>query len=159
MTHTPESQLGAILREKGLTICTAESCTAGLIAHRLTNVPGSSAYVLGGIIAYCNTVKEALLGVSSQTLLDYGAVSEQTAAEMAVGAQRVFGTDYALSVTGIAGPGGATESKPVGLTFIGLAGRDGVLRVEKHLWQGNREANKDASAEAALRLALSHLAG
>ena len=152
-----EVQLGEILTRRGLTICTAESCTGGLIAHRLTDIAGSSAYVLGGIVAYSNAIKQRLLHVSEQTLIDYGAVSEQTAAEMARGALAVFGADYALSVTGIAGPGGGTDEKPVGLTYIGLAGPDDLVVVERHVWSGDRGANKVASAEAALRLALSHI--
>ena len=152
-----EEQLGALLTKHRLTICTAESCTGGLIAHRLTNIPGSSNYLLGGIVAYSNEVKQHLLNIPEQTLIDYGAVSEQTAAAMAAGAQHILGTDLALSVTGIAGPGGGTEAKPVGLTYIGLAGKNGLIKVEKHIWSGNREENKNASAEAALQLALTYL--
>lgn len=152
-----EAALGEILRSSGLTICTAESCTGGLIAHRLTDIPGSSVYLLGGIVAYSNPIKQHLLHVDEQTLINHGAVSRETAAEMAVGARRVFGADYAVSVTGIAGPGGGTEAKPVGLTYIGLASVDGVIEVERHVWQGDREANKIASAEAAMELALKHI--
>jgi PncC family amidohydrolase len=151
-------RLGRTLLDLGVTVSTAESCTGGLIAHWLTDVPGSSAYMLGGIVAYCNTAKQALLRVRERTLIDFGAVSEPTAREMAANARRIFQADYALSVTGIAGPGGGTAEKPVGLTYIGLAGPDDLLVVERHLWPGDREANKIASADAALRLALRHIA-
>ncbi len=148
-----EQQLGERLRQSGQTICTAESCTGGLIAHRLTNVAGSSAYVMGGVVVYSNEAKRRFVNVREETLIAHGAVSEETAAEMATGARQAFGTDYALSVTGIAGPGGATPDKPVGLTYIGLAGPDDLLIVECYIWQSSREGNKNASAEAALQLA------
>jgi nicotinamide-nucleotide amidase len=151
-------RLGRALLAHGVTISTAESCTGGLIAHWLTDVPGSSAYMLGGIVAYSNTAKQALLRVRERTLIDFGAVSEATAREMAANVRRIFQADYTLSVTGIAGPGGGTEEKPVGLTYIGLAGPDDLLVVERHVWPGDREANKIASADAALRLALRHIA-
>ena len=159
MDNNLEIMLGAMLAARGFTFCAAESCTGGLIVHRMTNVPGSSAYVLGGIVAYSNAIKERLLRVQTQTLIDYGAVSAQTAAEMALGARQAFDADYAVSVTGIAGPGGGTEDKPVGLTYIALAGREGLCAGQSHIWQGDREANKIASADAALRLALDYLTG
>ncbi len=149
-----EATLGELLLQRNATICTAESCTGGLIAHRLTNISGSSAYMLGGIVAYSNAVKQHVLGVNEQTLIDYGAVSEQTAAEMAAGAKEYLHTDYAVSVTGIAGPGGSTADKPVGLTYVGFAGPDGLLHVERYVWTSDREGNKSASAEAALQLAI-----
>src|SRR5690606_8088519 len=108
MTESLEAQVGAALLERGWTIGTAESCTGGLILHRLTNIAGSSAYVLGGIVAYSNQVKQSLLHVKQGTLMAYGAVSEQTAQEMALGARQILRTDLAVSVTGIAGPGGGT---------------------------------------------------
>lgn len=154
MTRPPlEVTLGQRLRADGLTICTAESCTGGLIASRLTDVSGSSAYLLGGVVAYSNEAKSALLNVRQGTLIAYGAVSEPTAAEMATGARTLFGADFALSVTGIAGPGGGTPEKPVGLTFIGLASADGV-QVRRFVWEGDRAANKRQSADAALQLLL-----
>lgn len=158
-THTlpPEARLGALLRERGATLGTAESCTGGLIASRITDVAGSSAYFLGGIVAYANEAKIALLGVPQATLVAHGAVSEPTAAAMARGAQERLGVDFALSVTGIAGPGGGTAEKPVGLTFIGLAGPDGLLRVVRHVWPGSRTENKAASVAAALHLLLAAL--
>ncbi len=156
-TQLLEVQVGERLATLGKTICTAESCTGGLIASRLTDISGSSRYVLGGIVAYSNAIKEAMLGVKTQTLIDHGAVSEATAGEMAIGARKRLGTDYALSVTGIAGPGGGTDEKPVGLTYIGLAGTEGILAVKRFVWQGNRLENKHDSADAALRLILEHL--
>jgi PncC family amidohydrolase len=152
-----EARVGEALRAKGWTIGTAESCTGGLVAHRLTNIAGSSDYVLGGIVAYSNAVKQSLLRVRQGTLIAYGAVSEQVAAEMATGARAALAVDMAVSITGIAGPGGGTPEKPVGLTYIGLAGPNGLLIVQRHVWDGDREANKAASAEAALNLILGHL--
>lgn len=142
----------------GYTVATAESCTGGLIASRLTDIAGSSAYVLGGVVAYSNAVKTNLLNVRHGTLLAYGAVSEQTAHEMALGARALLGADLALSVTGIAGPGGGTPEKPVGLTYIGVGLPDGSVQVQRHIWEGNRIQNKEHSADAALRLLLGVLA-
>lgn len=152
-----ESRAGQALLAGGFTVSTAESCTGGLIAHRLTNISGSSAYILGGVVVYSNQAKQALLGVKETTLIAYGAVSEQVAAEMAVNARGLFGTTFALSVTGIAGPGGGSAEKPVGLTYIGLAGPEGLLRVERYIWDKDRAGNKDASADAALALLLNNL--
>lgn len=149
-----EQQVGEALKAKGWTIGTAESCTGGLVLHRLTNIPGSSAYVAGGIVAYSNPVKQSVLGVKQGTLIAHGAVSEQTAQEMALGARQLLKTDIAVSITGIAGPDGGTDEKPVGLTFIALAGPDDLLLVQRHIWDGDREAVKNASAEAALQLVL-----
>lgn len=157
MTETLEAQVGALLRQREQTVGTAESCTGGLIMHRLTNIPGSSAYVLGGIVAYSNAVKQALLNVTSGTLIAHGAVSEQTAQQMALGARAVLKCDFALSVTGIAGPGGGTDEKPVGLTYIAIAGPDDLLGCQRNIWEGNREAIKQASADAALQLLLDTL--
>lgn len=147
-------QVGAALIAKGSAVCSAESCTGGLLLSILTDVAGSSAYVQGGLVAYSNEAKLNLLNVREATLLKHGAVSEATAGEIALGALALFDTDYALSVTGIAGPGGGSAEKPVGLTFIGLAGRGGLLRVERRVWGGDRIQNKLSSVEAALRLLL-----
>lgn len=157
MEITLETQTGALLQEKGYTVGTAESCTGGLIMHRLTNVAGSSGYVLGGVVAYANAVKQNVLKVQESTLITHGAVSVACAEEMAQGLRALLQVDFALSVTGIAGPGGGTAEKPVGLTYIGIAGPDGLLSVEKHIWPGPREAVKNASADAALRLLIKHL--
>jgi PncC family amidohydrolase len=148
---TIEAVVGQLLRERGLTLAVAESCTGGLLSHRLTNVPGSSDYFLGGIVAYAYDVKERVLGVSHNTLYDYGAVSAETAREMALGVRRLLHADVSLAITGIAGPGGATPDKPVGLTYIALSARD-TERCERFTWSGDRESNKAASAEAALRM-------
>lgn len=154
-----ETKVGELLLEKGWTVGTAESCTGGLVLHRLTNVAGSSAYVLGGVVAYSNAIKQSLLRVRHGTLIAYGAVSEQVALEMAQGARALLGVDVAVSVTGIAGPGGGTAEKPVGLTYIALVGPDQLQIVERHVWDGDREANKAASAEAALLLLRRALSG
>ena len=141
---------------RGLTLATAESCTGGLVSHVLTEVPGSSAYFLGGVVSYSDQAKNALLGVPEATLRRYGAVSAQAARAMAIGARAMLRTDLAVAVTGIAGPAGGTPDKPVGLTFIALAAPRGG-RLERHVWSGGRAANKRASAQAALRLALAWL--
>jgi PncC family amidohydrolase len=151
-----EESIGQLLAARHLTVAVAESCTGGLVAHRLTNVPGSSAYFLGGVVAYAYDVKERLLDVNHATLYDFGAVSEQTAREMARGVRRALRADLGASVTGIAGPGGGLPGKPVGLTWIALSTRDEEL-AEQHLWTGDRLANKEASAEAVLQLLLRHL--
>ena len=117
----------AALIAEGATVATAESCTGGLIAAALTSVPGSSEAVHGGFVTYANAAKEKMLGVSPVTLAEHGAVSEQTAREMALGARRETGATYTVAVTGIAGPDGGTAEKPVGLVWFGLAGPDGVI--------------------------------
>lgn len=155
MTPEPlEAQVGALLRARGLTVAVAESCTGGLVLHRLTNIAGSSDYLLGGVVAYANASKQAVLKVKQGTLIAHGAVSAETALEMAAGVRELFRADYAVSITGIAGPGGGTAEKPVGLTYIGLAGPAGQHTSEQHLWDGDRAAVKAASAEAALLLLL-----
>lgn len=156
MSSSPETLLGELLRQKNLQFATAESCTGGLIGHRITNIPGSSEYYRGGVVAYAYEAKVALLGVAWQTLQAHGAVSRQTVLEMAAGARRALGADLAVSVSGIAGPGGGLPNKPVGTTWIGLATPDG-LRARVFIFGGEREANKAASAEAALQMALTYL--
>ncbi len=136
---------------QGLTISTAESCTGGLIAHRLTNVPGASAVFAGGIVAYSNEVKEALLSVSAHTLAAVGAVSADVAEAMAEGVRARLGADCGVGVTGIAGPGGGTPEKPVGLVYIAVADADGAV-VERYVFEGDRDAIKAQSADAALRM-------
>jgi PncC family amidohydrolase len=130
-----------------------ESCTGGLVAHLITEVPGSSEYFLGGVVAYSNPIKEHLLQVSTETLDRLGAVSEQTAREMARGARQAVSADVGLSVTGIAGPGGGTEAKPTGLTFVAVS-TPAWEGAERHVWSSDRHDNKQASAEAALMLLL-----
>lgn len=146
-----EEALYARLSAFGRTMATAESCTGGLIGHRLTNVAGMSDCYLGGVVVYSNAAKEALLGVSGETLRKHGAVSDAVAREMALGARRLFGSDYALSVTGIAGPGGGSEEKPVGLVYIGVSGPAG-LEVRECRFTGDRVSVKEQSATAALEL-------
>jgi nicotinamide-nucleotide amidase len=152
-----EALVGELLRARSWTICAAESCTGGLVMHRLTNIPGSSDYVVGGVVAYSNQVKQSLLHVHPGTLIAHGAVSEETAREMAVGARDLLNADVAVSVTGIAGPGGGTQEKPVGLTYMALAAPNDVLIVQRHVWKGDREAIKSASAQSALLLVFDYL--
>jgi PncC family amidohydrolase len=153
-----EEQVGARLRALGLTLATAESSTGGLIAARLTDISGSSAYVIGGIIAYADAVKEQWLGVQADTLRAFGAVSEPVAWQMAEGARIRFGADLALSVTGIAGPTGATATKPVGLHYVGLSAANGTW-VRRFVFSGDRHGNRMAAADEAFRLLLDYLDG
>jgi PncC family amidohydrolase len=146
-----EEEIIARLVEQGRTVAVAESCTGGLVGHRLTQVPGSSAAFLGGVIAYHNTVKERVLGVPAEVLEREGAVSEATVLAMAEGVRRLLGADVAVAVTGVAGPSGGTDDKPVGLTYVALAGPESRT-CERYLWRGERQANKESSAEAALAL-------
>ena len=151
-----EEKIGQLLLERHYTLAVAESCTGGLVGHRLTNIAGSSAYFLGGVVAYAYDAKERLLDVNHNTLYDFGAVSEQTAREMARGVRRALGADVGVSVTGIAGPGGGLPGKPVGLTWVALSARD-VEQAEQYLWTGDRLGNKEQSAEAVLKMVLAHL--
>ena len=143
--------VGELLKERGLTLALAESCTGGLLGHHLTNVPGSSEHFLGSVVAYSYSLKREILGVPSNTLTQYGAVSRQTALGMAKGCRRITGADVVLAITGIAGPAGETEDKPVGLTYVALISED-VEACERHVWSGDRLQNKTASARAALLL-------
>lgn len=150
--------LGEALRRRSWMIGAAESCTGGLLLSTLTDVPGSSAYVQGGVVVYSNAMKAKLLGVHEATLAAYGAVSEPVAREMATGALALLGAQMALSVTGIAGPGGGSAEKPVGLVYIGAAwsaGQAVTVEVRRCQWAGSREENKRQSVAAALELALS----
>lgn len=148
-----EAQVGRALKEGGWTLAVAESCTGGLVGHKITEVPGSSDYFMGGIIAYAYQAKEKFLGVDPVTLETYGAVSEETAVEMAEGVREAFDVDIGIGITGIAGPSSDQSEKPVGLTWIAASTADDV-KTESHLWKGNRSSNKVQSAEAALELAL-----
>lgn len=147
---------GELLRREGLRLAVAESCTGGLVGHRLTNVPGSSTYYMGSVTAYAYEAKVRLLGVRWGTLEKYGAVSKETVLEMACGVRRALAADIGLSVSGIAGPGGSTPDKPVGLVWIGLSAA-GVDEAWKFIWPGDRLAVKEQSAEAALRLLVDYL--
>lgn len=137
-----------LLKASGKTCATAESCTGGMIGSLITAVPGSSDVYLGGVVSYANSVKENVLGVSNNTLESFGAVSGECAREMALGIKKITGADIAVSVTGIAGPGGATDDKPVGLVWFGLATND-TVRVEKAIFAGSRnEVRKSAAMHA-----------
>jgi PncC family amidohydrolase len=144
-----EYEIGELLRQKGLTLGVVESATGGLISHLITGVSGSSAYFKGSVTSYSNEVKISVIGVKAATLKKYGAVSPQVAEEMAVGGRKVLGVDICLADTGIAGPGGATPGKPVGLFYIGLAHKGGVFS-RKHEFHGDRAQNKQNAAGAAL---------
>ena len=154
----PEQFIGELLRARGLKLAVAESCTGGLIGNRITDVAGASEYFLGGVIAYAYEAKVALLDVSWETLNRLGAVSRETVLEMARGARQRLNSDIAVSVSGIAGPGGGTPEKPVGTTWIGLVAPDGEWAQEFH-FSGNREENKAASATAALEMLMEYLEG
>jgi len=153
-----EQEIGSLLRARGLTLGTAESCTGGLGGHRITNVSGSSDYYLGGFITYSNEAKEEFVGVGHETLLAHGAVSEATAREMARGARQRLGSSVAVAVTGIAGPGGGTAEKPVGLVYIALSA-PGVETCRRYVFDGDRQGNKQRSSDAALGLVLDYLQG
>ena len=151
MDKSLEVRIGEGLQELSLTVSVAESCTGGLVGSRLTDVAGSSMYFLGGIIAYSNDAKVKLLAVRRETLATHGAVSEETAREMAEGVRKSFGTDIGLAVTGIAGPGGATKDKPVGLMWLALSAEEGIQTRLIRL-TGDRLQNKAAGAEQLLSL-------
>ncbi len=146
---TMEGRVGELLLEKKLSLALAESCSGGLIGNRITNVAGSSAYFNGGVIAYSNEIKRQLLGVQAATLEQHGAVSEETAVEMAHGARRVLGSDLGLAVTGIAGPDGGTADKPVGTVCIALAAADQVFHRRYQFW-GTRDWVKILASQVAL---------
>ena len=156
MDALPEVLIGNILKARGLKLAAAESCTGGLIGSRITDIPGSSEYFLGSIVAYAYEVKVSLLGVPWETLNSYGAVSRETVLAMAHGARNRLNGDIAISVSGIAGPGGGTPEKPVGTTWIGLVASDGEWASEFQ-FSGNREENKSFSATAALQMVLEYL--
>ncbi len=158
MEEPLEIQLGKLLRSSGQKLATAESCTGGLIGHRITNLPGSSDYYLGGVVAYAYEAKVTLLGVSWDTLHAHGAVSRETVLEMSQGVRRVLSADLAVSVSGIAGPGGGLPGKPVGTTWIGLSTEEGDW-ARVFCFPGAREQNKLFSAEEALKLVLDYLNG
>ena len=146
--------LVAALESKGLTCATAESCTGGGVGSAITSVAGSSAVFLGGVISYSNDVKADVLGVSRDSLARVGAVSSEVASQMATGARRVIGSDLAVSLTGIAGPGGGSAEKPVGLVWFGLATPSGVS-TQSRIFSGDRAAIRAAAVEHALCLLLS----
>jgi len=149
MTATIEQRLGQHLTTSNATIAVAESCTGGLIAHRVTNVAGSSGYFLGGVVAYADAAKSALLDVPGASLDADGAVSESVARAMAEGVRARFGSSYGIGTTGIAGPGGGTPEKPVGLVYIAVSGPKETT-VHRLMFEGSRDQIKTLTAEAAL---------
>jgi len=153
-----EIKAGKLLQDRGLQLALAESCTGGLVGHRVTNVSGSSVYFSGGVVAYSYEAKAKMLSVSWDTLNGFGAVSSETVIEMARGAKKLMDADIAVSVSGIAGPGGGTADKPVGTTWVGLAANDGEWSHEFR-FDGDREQNKMSSADAALQMLLDYLQG
>lgn len=155
-TETLEVLIGSLLRSHAWRLAVAESCTGGLVGHYLTNVPGSSDYFLGGVISYANEAKEHLLGVSRETLETYGAVSRETVLAMARGVRQLLSADIGMSVSGIAGPGGGTPEKPVGLTWIGLSAKSDE-NAWKHVWRGDRIDNKEQSAKAVMQHLIDYL--
>lgn len=142
-------EVGNLLRKKRLTLGMVESATGGLISHLITNIPGSSDYYKGSITAYSNETKIKLVGVKAKTISQYGAVSYQVVKEMAERGRKILAVDICLADTGIAGPGGATPGKPVGLFYLGLSHQAGTYS-QKHVFQGDREQNKRSAAGAAL---------
>jgi len=156
-TESLARAVGALLLQHHLTLGSAESCTGGMVASYITDIAGASDYFEGAIVAYSYRTKEHVLGVPASTLERYGAVSAETVMAMARGAREVLKVDVAVAITGIAGPGGATLDKPLGLTYIGLASPRGELW-RKYIWKGDRRENRVQSARAALELLKEHLA-
>lgn len=151
MKPSVEYRIAALLEEKNIKVSTAESCTGGLVAATLVNVAGISNWFEEGYVTYSNTAKQKLLGVDKDTLEQFGAVSEQTARQMAIGAAKAAGCQAAVATTGIAGPDGGTDEKPVGLVYIGAVVRDDVV-IEKHIFKGDRADVRKQSTQAALEL-------
>lgn len=151
-----QERIGDLLRERGWQLAVAESCTGGLVGHMVTNVPGASTYFLGGVTAYAYHAKVRLLQVSWETLEKHGAVSEATVKEMARGVRQALGADIGLAISGIAGPTGGTPEKPVGTAWIGLDTETGTWAKEHHA-EGDRLANKEEFAAAALTFLWEHL--
>jgi PncC family amidohydrolase len=150
-------RLQALCLELNVTVATAESCTGGLVAKLITDVPGSSGYFRGGIVSYADEAKVLLLGVPRDQLVAHGAVSAQVARSMAVGAVGRTGADMAVAITGVSGPGGGSAAKPIGLTYIAVADSIGV-EVRRLIWSGDRPGNREASARAAVQLMIERLA-
>ena len=154
----PEQTIGKILTERGLTLGLAESCTGGLISQRITDIAGSSAYFMAGIVTYSNEAKKMFLSVPEKLLSQYGAVSEAVALKMASGIRKSARVDIGISVTGIAGPGGGTPEKPVGLVFIALSSRR-ITLAKKFIFEGNRRRIRRQASDEALTLLLDYLEG
>jgi PncC family amidohydrolase len=156
MADSLEILIGKSLRESGLWLAVAESCTGGLLGHRITNVPGSSMYFKGGVVSYAYEAKRDILGVSMATLEAKGAVSKETVLEMARGVKKIMKADIGLSVSGIAGPGGGSIEKPVGTTWIGMSTPEGDI-AQMHYFQGERIEIKLQAAQATMQLLLDYL--
>ena len=155
-SDTLEEKIGQLLRKSGMKLAVAESCTGGLVADHITDVPGSSDYFRGGIVAYSYEAKVTLLGVSWSTLRAHGAVSRETVMEMALGARTALGADVAVSISGIAGPGGGMPNKPVGTTWFGLSTEEEDLAYLRE-FTGDRRKNKMQAANAALQILVDFL--
>ncbi|MBI4831170.1 MAG: CinA family protein [Candidatus Lindowbacteria bacterium] len=155
--NPPEQKIGKLLTERNLTLAVAESCTGGLISHRITNIPGSSNYFERGVVVYSNRAKTELLGIEGKVIGAYGAVSAEVARAMAAGAKEAARTDFGLAVTGIAGPVSDESKKPVGLVYIAVCAPDGSLQDKKYNFHGTRLQIKKQSADAALELLLKML--
>lgn len=151
-------RLSEMLLDRGMTLACAESCTGGMIGSALTDVPGASGFFLGSAVTYSNGSKEGILGVPHDVLLQHGAVSPETAGEMVRGAMRVYGSDAAIAVTGIAGPGGATDAKPVGLVYIAVADGPRVV-VSRNQFDGGRAEVRQSTVRTALTLMMELLEG
>ncbi len=151
-----EEIVGKLLKEKNLTVACAESCTGGLLTSRLTDIPGSSDYVKGAVVSYSNEIKLSIVGVKEETLKNFGAVSEQTALEMSCGVRKVLKTSVGVGITGIAGPGGGSNEKPVGLVYISVSGSGGD-KVQKFNFSGSRTEIKFQSSESALKMLENYL--
>lgn len=156
MPNSDATALVALLKQKGLTVSTAESCTGGLIASTIVDVPGASAVFPGGAVTYASSVKTALLGVPEELIRERGVVSSDVAAAMAEGARKRFGTDLAVSVTGVAGPDGGTPETPVGCVYIGVAVKDETVTFREDI-PGDREEVRRGAAERAIRRCLTAL--
>lgn len=151
-------KIGRLLSKKNLTLSICESCTGGMLGSIITEIPGSSKYFKGGIIAYSNEIKSKIIGVKNKTLKNFGAVSSQTAKEMALGLKRLTNSDIGISITGIAGPGGATKTKPVGLVYIGVIFKE-KIKIKKNIFAGNRQQIRKKACEKALVLISKMLKG
>ncbi len=154
---TMVEEVGQLLRERGLTVAVAEACTAGLVGNLLCSLPGSSSYFFGGVIVYSGGSKTKVLGVPEELLHREGSVSRAVAVEMARRAMELLDTDIALSTTGVTGPSGGTKEKPVGLFYVGLVTRKGYDTCKELRWSGDRTANKEHTAYAALELLKEYL--
>ncbi len=151
-------KLGRLLLKKNLSLSICESCTGGMLGAIITSIPGSSEYFKGGIIAYSNEIKNKIVGVKASTLKKFGAVSKETAKEMAQGVKNLIGSDIGISITGIAGPGGGTKTKPVGLVYIGMA-KGKKVKVEKNIFSGNRQQIRKKACINALKLTIQIIEG